>query len=426
MHEMIEIEEGQRTLLYALFRAALDAASIEGKLDRFLPGVPSGRTIVVGAGKAAAAMASELDRVWPGSLSGAVVTPYGNAISSYRGRIEVLEASHPVPDQQSVIAGERMVGLLADLTADDQVIALISGGASALMVGLPEGITLADKRAVTNALLASGAPIAEINAVRRQLSTIKGGGLARLAGPARVVTLAISDIPGDALDAIGSGPTIISDRSVSAYRAILARYNIVPPSAIARYLARNSSADSGQDWRPRDLAHVVVRPRDCLAAAARVAQAAGFTPIVLGDDLQGEARELGAKHAQLARQIYCEGRRACLISGGETTVTVRAQGRGGRNGEYLLGALVELAGQPGIAALAADTDGIDGSEDNAGAVVFGSSIRRAEALGMDARASLAANDSYTFFAAIGDLIMTGPTRTNVNDFRAIVIDPAGR
>lgn len=426
MHEMIEIEEGQRTLLYALFRAALDAATIEGKLDRFLPGVPSGRTIVVGAGKAAAAMASELDRVWPGSLSGAVVTPYGNAISSYRGRIEVLEASHPVPDQQSVIAGERMVGLLADLTADDQVIALISGGASALMVGLPEGITLADKRAVTNALLASGAPIAEINAVRRQLSTIKGGGLARLAGPARVVTLAISDIPGDALDAIGSGPTIISDRSVSACRAILARYNIVPPSAIARYLARNSSADSGQDWRPRDLAHVVVRPRDCLAAAARVAQAAGFTPIVLGDDLQGEARELGAKHAQLARQIYCEGRRACLISGGETTVTVRAQGRGGRNGEYLLGALVELAGQPGIAALAADTDGIDGSEDNAGAVVFGSSIRRAEALGMDARASLAANDSYTFFAAVGDLIMTGPTRTNVNDFRAIVIDPAGR
>lgn len=426
MHDQTEIEEGQRTLLCALFRAALDAASIEGKLDRFLPGVPSGRTIVVGAGKASAAMAAELDRVWPGSLSGAVVTPYGTAIASYSGRIEILEASHPFPDQQSVAAGERMVGLLADLTTDDQVIALISGGASALMVGLPAGVTLADKRAVTNALLASGAPIAEINAVRRQLSTIKGGGLARLAGPARVVTLAVSDIPGDELEAIGSGPTILSDGCAAECSSILARYNIVPPPAIEQYLDRNDPTVDAFELRARDLAHVVVRPRDCLAAAARVAQAAGFTPMVLGDDLQGEARDLGAKHAQLARQFYSEGKRACLISGGETTVTVRARGRGGRNGEYLLGALVELDSQAGIAVLAADTDGIDGSEDNAGAVVLESSIRRAGALGIDAKVSLAGNDSYTFFAAIGDLIMTGPTRTNVNDFRAILIDPAVR
>lgn len=224
MHGKPEIEEEQRSLLYALFNACLEAARIEGKLDRFLPAPSPGRTIVVGAGKAAAGMAAELDRVWPGSLSGAVVTPYGNADSSYCGRIEVLEASHPVPDQQSIVAGDRMVGLLTGLTADDQVIALISGGASALIVGLPVGVTLADKRTVTNELLASGAPIAEINVVRRQLSTIKGGGLAWLAGPARVVTLAISDIPGDAIGAIGSGPTIIRDSSASECRSILARY----------------------------------------------------------------------------------------------------------------------------------------------------------------------------------------------------------
>lgn len=420
------IEEEQRKLLLAMFDAALEATKIEGKLDRFLP-VPSvGRTVVVGAGKAAAAMAAELERVWPGNLTGTVVTPYGYAKPGKCSQIKILEARHPVPDMNSVAAGERILAQLTALTANDQVIALISGGASALMVGMPQGVGLADKQSVTMALLASGAPIDEINLVRKQLSTIKGGGLARRAGPARVFTLAVSDIPGDALAAIGSGPTILDDCFPTQAGAILAKYRIVPPPAVGRYLSRINSTECAQVSRVSDQAHVVVRPADALAAAARVALNAGFAPLVLGDDLQGEARELGAFHARLALRLLDDGRRACVISGGETTVTVRARGRGGRNAEYVLGAVTELNGQSGIATLAADTDGIDGSEDNAGAMGFASSITRAAAKGVDSRLSLECNDSYGFFAATGDLLVTGPTSTNVNDLRAILIDPSVR
>lgn len=323
-----------------------------------------------------------------------------------------------------------MRDLVSGLGNDDLVIALISGGASALLVGLPEGVTLEDKQAVTRALLSCGATIAEINTVRKQISTIKGGGLAKLAGPARMVTLAVSDIPRDDIAAIGSGPTIVDAAGPAEARAILAHHAIALPSAIERYLASPVPMASTQSKLAggRFEAHLVVRPADALAAAARATSDAGFEPIVLGDDLEGEARELGAEHARQALRLLREGRKACLISGGETTVTLRGEergrGRGGRNCEYLLGLLVALDGQPGIAALAADTDGIDGSEDNAGALVFASSLARAAMRAVDPQDCLARNDSHGFFAAIGDLLVTGPTYTNVNDFRALLIDPA--
>lgn len=418
-------EAGQRQLLRGLFDAALGAARIEGKLAGFLPPPPIGRTVVIGGGKAAAAMAAELDRVWSAPLKGAVVTSRGSAIPGYSGRIEVLEASHPVPDESSVAAGEHMRALVRGLGEDDLVLALISGGASSLMVGLPDGVSLADKQAVTRALLASGAPIREINMVRQQLSTVKGGGLAQLAGPARIVTLAVSDIPGDAIGSIGSGPTIVNAGKRVDALEILARYGIMSAPAIERHLAsagkavpRAVAAD-----RLQDSAFVVVRPADSLAAAASVAIVSGYLPMILGDDLEGEARDLGAAHARLALQLQRKGKPVCLISGGETTVTVRGKGRGGRNGEYVLGALLELGGQPGIAVVAADTDGIDGSEANAGAMGFPSSMARAAALRLDAAHSLAENDSYGFCASLGDLLLTGPTYTNVNDFRAILIEP---
>lgn len=420
-----QAEVRQRQLLRALFDAALDAARIEGKLAAFLPPPPPGRTVVVGGGKAAAAMAAELDRLWTAPLEGAVVTCRGSAIPGYSGRIAVLEASHPVPDASSAAAGEHMRTLVRDLCEDDLVLALISGGASSLMVGLPDGVGLSDKQAVTRALLASGAPIREINTVRQQLSTVKGGGLARLAGPARVVTLAVSDIPGDAIGSIGSGPTIVNAGTRSDTLNILARYGIVVPPPVKRHLARAASTmqQAVAPARQQDSAFVVVRPVDCLVAAASLAKTSGYAPMILGDDLEGEARGLGAAHARLALQLQREGKPVCLISGGETTVTVRGTGRGGRNGEYVLGALLELRSQPGIAVLAADTDGIDGSESNAGAMGFSSSIARAAALQLDAARSLSENDSYGFLAPLGDLLMTGPTFTNVNDFRAILIDP---
>jgi len=413
----------QRELLLALWAAGLCAADICGKYDAFLPAPPSGRTIVIGAGKGAAAMAREFDAIWQGPLHGLVVTRHGYGLPDYAGRIEVIEAGHPVPDRASVEAARRMVELVSGLHADDLVIALISGGASALLVGLPEGVQLEDKQALTRQLLACGAPISDINVVRKAISTIKGGKLARLAAPARVVTFAVSDIPGDDIGAVGSGPTIEEDASPNEALNILHRYAIAIPPAIERYLLATRPPDSvpARSSVEGD-GHLVVTPAGSLAAAAREAESAGYEAIVLGDALEGEARELGAAHARLALDLQQRHKRACLISGGETTVTLQGKGRGGRNTEYLLGLALALQGQEGITALAGDTDGIDGSEDNAGAMVFPSSLARARQLGVDARQSLDNNDTYSFFKALDDLLVTGPTYTNVNDLRIILVD----
>jgi hydroxypyruvate reductase len=329
-----------------------------------------------------------------------------------------------VPDEASLAGATKLAGLVDELSQDDLVIALISGGASALLVGLPDGVSLDDKKSVTKALLSCGAPISEINTVRKHISTIKGGRLAQLAAPAHVVTFAVSDIPGDDIAAIGSGPTVSDNTAPRDALGILNRYAIVIPDAIARCLEL-AQTEVGEMERAagRSEAHLVVKPSDSLAAAAAQAEAAGYRVINLGDDLEGEASELGAAHARLALELQAKGERACLLSGGETTVTLKAMGRGGRNTEYLLGLAFGLTGQPGIAALAADTDGVDGSEDNAGALIFPSTIARADAKGLDPAASLATNDSYGFFEAIKDLLITGPTLTNVNDFRVILIDP---
>lgn len=418
------LELSQRKQLETLLAAALEAADISGTYGPYLPEIPAGRTIVIGAGKGAAAMARELDTIWIGSLEGAVVTRHGYGLSSYAGRIDVIEAGHPVPDESSVAAARKMAELVTGLSEDDLVIALISGGASALLVGLPDGVTLEDKQALTKTLLASGASISEMNTVRKHVSTVKGGRLAHRVGPARLVTFAVSDIPGDDIGAIGSGPTIPDSSTAGQARAILEKYAIAIPPAIDRHLQGDSLGQTDEDALGMRSAHLVVKPADSLSAAAEAARASGYEPISLGDDLEGEARELGAEHARLALQLQSEGRRACLLSGGETTVTLKGQGRGGRNSEYLLGLALELNGRPGISALAADTDGVDGSEDNAGAFVFASTLLRAEKLGINAANRLKDNDSYSFFSVLGDLLITGPTYTNVNDFRAILIDPA--
>ena len=394
-------------------------------LPPHLPPPPRGRTVVVGAGKAAATMALAVEKAWPGPLEGLVVTRYGHAVPTER--IEVVEASHPVPDAAGRLAAERILQMASDLTVDDLLLVLMSGGASALLSLPLPGLTLEDKQAVNRALLRSGAPIDEMNTVRKHLSAIKGGRLAAVAAPAPVVGLLISDVPGDDPSVIGSGPTVADPTSYADARAILQRYGIAPPPAVVAVLA----AASEETPKPGDarLANsrnvLIARPQQSLEAAATVAHEAGFEPAILGDALEGEARVLGAEHAALARRRLSAGRPVALLSGGETTVTVRGNGRGGRNVEYLLGLALALDGAPGIAAIACDTDGIDGTEDNAGAVVLPDTLARAHACGEDPSARLADNDAYGLFQALGDLVMTGPTLTNVNDFRAILVVPSG-
>lgn len=418
-------DKGMRTLLSLLFETAVRAGRAEGRLAAFLPPPPAGRTLVIGAGKAAAAMAAELDRLWPGELEGAVVTRYGYTLPTYAGRIRVLEAAHPVPDANSLAAARILLDLVRGLTAEDLVIALLSGGASALLVSPVAGMTLTEKQAVNRALLRSGAAIDEMNCVRKHLSAIKGGRLALAALPAQVLTLAISDIPGDDITVIGSGPTLPDPTSREEALAILDRYGIDIPAAVRTYLysPAGETPKPGDPRLARVHGHIVVRPLDALQAAAHTAQAAGYEPVILGDALEGEARDLGAQQAKLALAARAAGRRVCLLSGGETTVTLRGTGRGGRNSEYLLGLAAALAGAAGIHALAGDTDGIDGSEENAGAFLSPDSLDRARALGIDPEAALDNNDAYSFFQALGDLLVTGPTCTNVNDFRAILVDP---
>jgi hydroxypyruvate reductase len=419
-----------REFLRSLFDAALTAAAPARVLSGRIPAPVSGRTVVVGAGKASAAMASAFEMLWPGPLEGIVVTRRGHAVGC--AGIEIVEASHPVPDAAGEDAARRILNLASTLGQDDQLVCLISGGGSALLALPAPGLTLGDKQAVTRALLRSGATIGEINTVRKHLSAIKGGRLAAAAFPARVVTLAISDVPGDDPAVIASGPTVPDPTRFADAREVLAKYGIAEPAAIVAHLAAAAS-ETPKPGEPvfADVHYqLIASPQQALAAAADAASAQGVVPVVLSDRIEGEARDIGAVHAAIALQVRAGAFRvgdavvappAVLLSGGETTVTMRGNGRGGRNSEFLLGLAATLDGAPGIAAIACDTDGIDGSEDNAGAIVYPDSVQRAASRGLSVKEALAQNDGYGFFAALGDLVVTGPTLTNVNDFRAILV-----
>jgi glycerate 2-kinase len=416
-----------RDLLRRMFEAAIASAQPELCLARHLPEPPRGRLIVIGAGKASAEMARVVEANWPGPLSGVVVTRYGYAAPC--SRIEIIEAAHPTPDEMSVEAARRILATVANLTPDDLVLCLISGGGSALMCLPGEGLTLADKQAVNRALLASGATITEMNCLRRHLSAIKGGRLAAACHPARVLTLAISDVPGDHLIDIASGPTVGDPTTCADAMEIARRHGIdLPPTA--RALLETGRGESVKPGDPRlagATTRLIATPFMALEAAAAVARQAGVTPVMLGDRAEGEAREVARAFAGIAlgaRDHAAFGPGPCvLLSGGETTVTVRGDGRGGRNVEFLLSLAVALDGAAGIHALAGDTDGVDGAEDVAGAIIAPDTLPRARAMGHKARAFLDRNDAHTFFAALGDQVVTGPTRTNVNDFRAIFVSP---
>ncbi|MGE0213072.1 MAG: glycerate kinase [Parvibaculaceae bacterium] len=412
-----------------MFRAAVEAADPAALVPRHLPRKPKGRTLVVGAGKASAAMARAFERHWDGPLQGLVLTRYGHGVACER--IEIVEAAHPVPDAAGQAAARRMLEMVKGLTPDDLVVALISGGGSALLALPAEGLTLADKQEVTKRLLASGADIAEMNCVRKHLSAIKGGRLAAAASPARVVSLLISDVPGDDPGVIASGPTVADPTTVADARAILRRYGIDGPAAVIAHLGagKNESPKPGDPRLARAEAVMMATPQRSLEAAAALARKAGVASVILGDAIEGEAREVARVMAGIARQAKAHGQPAptpcALISGGETTVTVRGQGRGGRNVEFLLALAVALRGEPGIHAVAGDTDGVDGAEEIAGAFVDPSTFARAREAGIDLAARLADNDGHGVFEALGDQLVTGPTLTNVNDFRAILIeDPA--
>jgi len=437
-----------RRFLRALYDRAVQRALPAHNLAAWLPAPPArGRTVVVGAGKAGGAMAAAFDTLWPAGspLSGLVITRYDHVPPAYRarpGRIEVVEASHPVPDAAGRAAAARIAELVRGLTADDLVVALVSGGASALLSLPAAGLTLEDKQAINKALLASGAAIDEMNCVRKHLSAIKGGRLAAMCAPARMVTLLISDVPGDEPAIIGSGPTVPDPTTCADALAICRRYRLaLPPAALA-------GLESGAFETPKPGApafaghevHMTATPQQSLEAAAEMARAAGLTAHVLSDEIEGESREVGKVHAALARAVARRGtplatargsapfsRPCVLLSGGETTVTVRprspgqAAGRGGRAGEFLLGCAMALQGEPGVFVLAADTDGIDGIEANAGAIVAPDTLARAAAQGMKPSEFLDRNDAHSFFAALGDLVVPGPTFTNVNDFRALLV-----
>ena len=415
-----------RSALRAVFDAAVAAADPLNMLAAHLPEKPKGRCIVVGAGKSAAVMAAALEAAWPDvAMSGAVVTRYGHAVPTRR--IEVIEASHPVPDANSERGARRLLELVHGLEPDDLVLALISGGGSALLALPADGLTLADKQVVNRALLASGATITEMNAVRKHLSAIKGGRLAAAAAPARVVTLAISDVPGDDPAVIASGPTVPDATSFADARALVARFGLDLPAQVVARLARDDDETPKPGSLPNAEFHLIATPAMALRAAADTARGLGLTPLILGDALEGESRELGIVMAGIARSVRDHSlplaAPALLLSGGETTVTIGSgkAGRGGRNTEFLLGLAVALAGLPGVWAAAGDTDGIDGTEDAAGAIVAPDTLARSASAGLSARAVLAAHDSYSLFDAIGDLIRTGPTLTNVNDIRAVLI-----
>ena len=422
-----------REFLRALYDAAVARALPTQNTAPYLPAPPKGRTLVLGAGKAGGAMAAAVDALWPqgAPLSGLVVTRYHHVPPAYKakpGRIEVVEASHPVPDAAGERAAQRILELTQGLTADDLVLCLVSGGASALLSLPAPGLSLEDKRAINKALLASGAAIDEMNCVRKHLSAIKGGRLAARCAPARVVTLLISDVPGDDPAVIGSGPTVPDPTTCADALRILQRYGLdIPPAARAGLGSGAFETPKPGDARfAGHQVHMIATPQQSLEAAAARARAVGVEAHILSDEIEGESREVGKVHAALARAVAHRGQpfaKPCVIlSGGETTVTVKHKGgRGGRAGEFLLGCAIALQGQPGVHVLAADTDGIDGIEDNAGAVVTPDTLARALDAGMKAAEYLDRNEAYSFFAGLGDLVVPGPTFTNVNDFRALLV-----
>lgn len=413
-------------LLRRLFDAAIASAQAAVCVPRFLPPPPSGRTVVIGAGKASAAMARALEQHWNGPLEGLVVTRYGYRVPCES--IEIVEAAHPVPDEAGLNAARRMLDHVGGLGADDLVLCLVSGGGSALLPLPLDGLTLADKQAVNRELLRCGASISEMNCVRRHLSAIKGGRLAAACHPARVVNLLISDVPGDNPVDIASGPTVGDDTRCEDALAIIDRYRIAVPDAVREVL----QSGRGETVKPDDArlagvtTHLIATPQLALEAAARVAEQAGVPAYILGDSLEGEARDVGKVMAGIALQVARHGmpfRAPCiLLSGGETTVTLRGRGRGGRNVEFLLSLALALKGQPGIYGIAGDTDGVDGVEEIAGALCTPTTLARAWQAGINPAESLLDNDGHGFFGALGDRVVTGPTLTNVNDFRALYID----
>ena len=417
-----------RDLLRAMFDAAVGAAQPSHCVAPHLPAAPKGRLIVIGAGKASAAMAQAVEQHWPGELSGLVVTRYGYAVPC--ARIEIAEASHPVPDAAGMQAAQRMLALVQNLQPDDTVLCLISGGGSSLLPLPLDGITLQHKQELGRALLRSGASIREINTVRRHLSAIKGGRLAAQCHPARLLTLLISDVPGDDPADIASGPTVADVSTCADALAILQRYAIAIPDPV-RAVLEGGAGESVKPGDPRlqgQQVQLVATAQQALQAAAQVARAAGITPYILGDSIEGEAREVARVMAGMAQQALRHGEPfappCVLLSGGETTVTVRGAGRGGRNVEFLLALGLALRGAAQVHALAADTDGVDGQEPIAGAMLAPDTLERAWAMGLSPVAALDANDGHGFFGALGDAVVTGPTRTNVNDFRAVLVLPA--
>jgi len=426
-----------RGFLRALLDTAIAKAVPGPEIAAFLPPPPKGRTLVLGAGKAGGAMAAAVEALWPveAPMAGLVVTRYGAIPPAFQQRrregqvrIEVVEAAHPVPDAAGREAAARIAQAARGLTADDLVLCLMSGGASSLLVLPAEGISLEEKQAINKALLRSGAAIGEMNTVRKHLSAIKGGRLAAMCAPARVVTLLISDVPGDAPETIGSGPTVPDPTTCADTLAILGRYGIEIP-AVARAGLESGAFETPKPGDPvfdGHSVHMIATPLQSLHAAAEVVRNAGLAVHVLSDEMEGESREVGSVHAALARHIARQGEpfaKPCVVlSGGETTVTVRNKsGRGGRATEFLLGSALALQGEPNVWILAADTDGIDGVEENAGAIVTPDTLARGAAAGSKAREYLDRNDAYTYFDNLGDLVVTGPTYTNVNDFRAMLI-----
>ncbi len=417
-----------RELLENLFRTAVAAADPGRAIAAHLPPKPRGKTVVVGAGKASAQMARAFEELWDGPVEGLVVTRYGHAVPTRS--IEIVEASHPVPDEAGYLAARRMMARVHGLSHDDLVVALISGGGSALLPSPAPGLSFEDEQAVTRALLASGMPITMMNLVRNEISAVKGGRLAALAAPARVATLVVSDVAGDDPALVASGPTVPIASSRAEVRHLAALYELdLPPAAVALLASHDNEAPRPDDPRfAHNSVRIVASSALSLDAAAVRAGANGLTAHILSDAVEGEAREVAQVMAAIAREIDLRDRpftRPCvLLSGGETTVTVRGKGKGGRNAEFLLAFALAVEGIDGITALAADTDGIDGSEDNAGAFADGTSVARMRAAGIDPRARLADNDAWSAFHAVGDLLVTGPTGTNVNDFRAILVLPA--